>query len=143
MSSTAGPLYRKAIIGGAESSAFFTCNRPAQGASLLRCVAHLKASSFCLFSSRCHRQLRAELLFYKNIPGSLQHPAAEASALFPLITKISEGAVQPKEAPVWILTIRELSYHNTSFRKAGEISESISRMAAGLSFNGLYSITLR
>lgn len=90
----------------------FPCNRPAQGASLFRCVAHLKVCSFCLFSRRCHRQLRAELLFCQNIPGSLQHPAAEASALFPLITKISEGDVRPKEAPVWILTLRELSYHD-------------------------------
>lgn len=85
-----------------------TSSRHVHGPSLCGCAAHWKVSSFRLFSRCCHRQLHAELVFCQNIRGSHQHPAAEASALFPLLTKKSEGAVLPEEVLVWILTLREL-----------------------------------
>lgn len=39
------------------------------------------------------------MLFCQNIPGSLQHPAAEASAWHPVITKIPELAMPARGSP--------------------------------------------
>lgn len=81
----------KHIIEGGRSA----CSRHTHSPFFCGCAAHWKVSSFRPFSRRCHSQLHAELLFCQNIRSSHQHPAAEASALFPLITKISGDAVLP------------------------------------------------